>query len=126
MLKIAPTLIVDRVEPSLEFLTKRLGFSKVMEVAGEGSLDFALLSSGEHEIHLQKRSSAGRDIPYLGGSGGAPSCFLYIDVSDVKALYEQLKDTEILVPLEKTFYGATHFFLREPGGHVLGFSQNGA
>jgi hypothetical protein len=31
---------------------------------------------------------------------------------------------DIILPLEKTFYGATHFFIREPGGHVLGLSEN--
>jgi hypothetical protein len=29
------------------------------------------------------------------------------------------------VPLSRTFYGATHFFIKDPGGQVIGFSQNG-
>jgi uncharacterized glyoxalase superfamily protein PhnB len=124
MLKIAPTLIVEKVEPSLKFWTDRLGFSKVAEVPGETGLDFALLSFGNSEVHLQSRKSAGKDLPYLGECKMPPASFLYIDVADVKALYEKLKDCEIALPLQKTFYGATHFFIREPGGHVVGFSQN--
>ena len=53
-----------------------------------------------------------------------PHAFLYIDVKDVSALFEKLKDCDVILPLEKTFYGATHFFIREPGWHVLGFSEN--
>jgi uncharacterized glyoxalase superfamily protein PhnB len=126
MLKLAPTLIVERIEPSVTFFTETLGFTKVAEVRGDdGSLVFALLSAGDVEIHLQTRASAGKDIPYLSTCGLPPATFLYIDVEDVQGLWEKLKHCEILVPLQKTFYGATHFFLREPGGHVLGFSQNG-
>jgi uncharacterized glyoxalase superfamily protein PhnB len=125
MLKVAPTLIVERIEPSLEFFTRRLGFEKTAEVPGDdGALVFAMLNAGAVEIHLQSRGSVAADLPYL-ASNAAPSTFLYIDVADVRALWERLQDCDILKPLEKTFYGATHFFLKEPGGHVLGFSQNG-
>ncbi len=126
MKKLAPTLIVDRIEPSLAFFVERLGFTKGAEVPGDdGALVFALLAAGEVEVHLQTRASAGKDIPYLRASAMPPSSFLYIDVDDVEARWAALKDCEILVPLEKTFYGATHFFLKEPGGHVIGLSQNG-
>lgn len=125
MLKVAPTLIVEKVEPTMEFMIQRLGFEKVVDVPGDSGLDFAMMVNGNAEIHLQTRRSARKDMPYLGESSGAPSAFLYIDVEDVRSLYDRLKDCDVLKPLEKTFYGATHFFIREPGGHVLGFSQNG-
>lgn len=126
MLKVAPTLIVDRIEPSLAFFVDRLGFTKAAEVPGDdGSLVFAMLVCGGVEVHLQARASAGKDIPELAQGKMPSSSFLYIDVEDVAALWERLKDCDVLLPLQKTFYGATHFFLREPGGHVLGFSQNG-
>ena len=124
MLKVAPSLILEKIEPSLKFMVERLGFSKVAEVPGENGLDFVLLTNGNAEIHLQTRKSAAKDIPYLGDCRLPPASFLYIDVDDVKTLHENLKDCDVIVPLQKTFYGATHFFIREPGGHVLGFSQN--
>ena len=65
------------------------------------------------------RASAGQDMPYLAGGRLPPSSFIYIDVEDVTGLFAQLQDCEILLPLEKTFYGATHFFLKEPGGACL-------
>lgn len=124
MLKVAPSLIVDKIEPSLKFWTETLGFSKVTEVPGDDGLVFAMLVNGNVEVHLQTRSSTIKDMPYLGESKMPPSSFLYIDVENVKALYEKLKNCDVMLPLEKTFYGATHFFIREPGGHVIGFSQN--
>ena len=127
MLKVAPTLLVDEIEPSLAFYTEALGFDKVVDVPGDdGKLAFAMLSQGNVEIHLQTRVGAAQDIPYLAGRGGPPSGFLYIDVKDVHGLFERLKGrVEVLVPLQKTFYGATHFFIKDPGGQVVGFSQNG-
>lgn len=124
MQKVAPTLIVEVVEPTMEFMIDRLGFQKVVDVPGESGLAFAMLVNGNVEIHLQSKKSAVKDIPYFSEVKTPPSSFLYIDVEDVNALYEKLKDVDILKPIEKTFYGATHFFIREPGGHVLGFSQN--
>jgi len=124
MLKQAPTLIVEKVEPTMNFMISRLGFKKVIDVPGEEGFSFAMLENGNVEIHLQTRVSAGKDIPYFRSSTSQPSSFIYIDVENVSALYDQLKDVDVLVPIEKTFYGATHFFIREPGGHVFGFSQN--
>lgn len=124
MKKVAPTLIVEKVEPTMEFMVRRLGFEKVMDVPGDQGLVFAMLVRDNAEIHLQTRASAIKDIPYFADATKTPSSFLYIDVEDVRAFYDQLKDVEVLLPIEKTFYGATHFFIREPGGHVFGFSQN--
>jgi uncharacterized glyoxalase superfamily protein PhnB len=124
MIKITPTLIVEKIEPSLKFWTETLGFTKVADVAGEKGLVFAMLVKDTLEVHFQTRESAGTDIPYLKDCKNPPATFLYIDVKDVKTLYEKFKNLDILLPLEKTFYGATHFFIREPGGHVLGFSEN--
>ena len=124
MLKITPTFIVEKVEPTVNFMTERLEFMKAMDVPGEDGLTFAMMVNGSVEIHIQARASVVKEMPYLGKSGNPPSSFVYIDVADVNSLYEKLKDADILLPIEKTFYGATHFFVREPGGHVFGFSQN--
>jgi uncharacterized glyoxalase superfamily protein PhnB len=124
MMKVAATLIVDTVEPSLNFWTERLRFTKVAEVPGASGLDFALLTNEHVEVHLQSRVSATKDIPYFADSKNPSSSFLYIDVEDVKSWHERLKDCDIILPLQKTFYGATHFFIKEPGGHVIGLSQN--
>ena len=124
MLKQAPTMIVDKVEPTMNFMIDRLGFAKAMDVPGEEGLSFAMMVNGNVEIHIQTRSSASKDCPYFKNSTNPPSSFIYIDVEDVRSLYENLKNADVLVPIEKTFYGATHFFIREPGGHVFGFSQN--
>src|SRR5436190_603002 len=81
--------------------TRRLGFEKTVEVPGDdGSPVFAMLTAGSVEVHLQTRASAAADLPYLASSALPPSTFLYIDVADVRALWAQLQDCEILKPLE--------------------------
>ncbi len=125
MLKVAPTLLLEELEPSVSFFVDKLGFEKIAEVPSQNGdkLDFAMLNSGSVEIHFQRLASATKDIPYFVGAKMPPSSFLYIDVNNVNELHESLKE-HCIVPLEKTFYGATHFFIKEPGGHVIGFSQN--
>lgn len=123
--KIAPTLIVDEVEPSVLFWEETLGFTKTVEVPGEdGKLVFAMLVFEDLEVHFQNRASVKKDLPSLASGKLPSSSFLYIDVDDVRKLYQKLKDCDIVTPLEKTFYGALHFFIRDPGGHIIGFSQN--
>jgi uncharacterized glyoxalase superfamily protein PhnB len=127
LLKLTPTLLVDEIEPVLAFWTDVLGFNRLTEVPGDdGRLVFAMLTLDAVELHLQTRRSCERDLPYLATSQLPPSGFLYIDVDDVRSLHDRIRDrAEVIVPLEKTFYGATHFFVRDPAGHVVGFSQNG-
>ena len=123
MKKAVSSLLVETIEPSLVFWTERLGFSKAVEVPGDDGIAFVMLINGEIEVHLQTRASAVKDMPYFAGTQMPPTSFLYVDVEDVHGLYEKLKDCEIILPPEKTFYGATHFFLKEPGGHVLGLRR---
>ena len=111
MTKVAPTLVVEKIEPTLEFFIESLGFKKEMDVPGEHGLIFAMVVHGAIEIHMQTKESVTKDIPYLKECSIPSSSFLYIDVEDVKSLYDQLKNSDIVVPLQKTFYGATHFFV---------------
>src|SRR3954467_3821011 len=97
MLKLAPTLIVDKIEPSLKYFTETLGFTKTVEVPGDDGLVFAMLNNDNVEIHLQTRASTSKDMPYLTDSKMPPSSFLYIDVENVKDLYEKLKGHDLLL-----------------------------
>ena len=124
VLKVAPTLIVQKVEPTVEFLENHLGFTKFVEVPGDDGLVFAMMVNGAAEIHVQSHASAIKDMPCFSDAQMPAASFVYLDVEDVRALYEQLKSMDIVLPIEKTFYGATHFFIREPGGHILGLSEN--
>jgi hypothetical protein len=125
MKKLTPVFVVDQIEPCLDFWVGRLGFQKIVEVPEGDSIGFVILSKGNVEIMYQSRESVANDLPALaelphewGFSVGT-----YIEVSDIEEVLQQLAAWEHIVPKRTTFYGATEFGVREPGGNVIIFAQ---
>jgi uncharacterized glyoxalase superfamily protein PhnB len=123
MKKLTPILLVEEIEVSLPFW-KRLGFEITAEVPHEDRTGFAILTSGPIEIMMQTFSSALADVPGAVSTREPGSAVLYFEVEDVAAISEKIEGAPVVVPLRKTFYGATEIFVREPGGHVVGFAQH--
>jgi hypothetical protein len=44
-------------------------------------------------------------------------------VADIDAVEHALDGVPLLVPRRQTFYGADELFVKEPGGHTIGFAQ---
>ena len=117
--KCTSILIVNDVEPCIDFWVKRLGFEKSAEVLHEGRIGFAILTSGSVEIMYQSIASVQADLPESTLTKSA----LYLDVSDIDATIARLEGVDVIVPKRDTFYGATEFWVREPGGSLIGFAQ---
>ena len=49
---------------------------------------------------------------------------MYIDVEDVKSLFESVKDkVEIVQDMHTTFYGSREFAIKDCSGYILAFSE---
>jgi uncharacterized glyoxalase superfamily protein PhnB len=125
MKKLTPVFVVDRIEPCLDFWVGRLDFEKTVELPEGESIGFVILSRGNVEIMYQSRESLEKDLPALaelprgsGFSGGT-----YIEVSNIDEVLQRLAGWDQVVPMRTTFYGATEFGVREPGGNVIIFAQ---
>lgn len=122
---ITPVLIVDAVEPSVEFWTD-LGFAKENEVHGpDGKLIFASVKKDRVEIMYQTRASVIADDPKSASELIGRSAALFITVPslrDLDAIERQTKGAPVVKTRHDTFYGTTEFYIREPGGNVVGFS----
>lgn len=123
MKKMTPILYVEAIEPCLDFWTKRLGFTKTVDVPHGDKLGFAILVKDGVELMYQTWASAEADISGLLKKTSAPSAALFIEVEDIDAVEHAMKGVAFAHPRRKTFYGATEFYVREPGGHVVGFAQ---
>ena len=124
MLKqLTPILLVDAIEPALPFWTERLGCTIVAEVPHGDALGFCMVTNGDITIMYQSRASQIEDLPGLELSSGGVSSMLYIRVDDLDKTIQALGDVDIVVPPRTTFYGAREIWVREPGGHVVGFSE---
>jgi uncharacterized glyoxalase superfamily protein PhnB len=123
---LAPVLIVEAVEPSLKFWTEQLGFAKDNEVPGpDGKLIFASVKKDGVEIMYQTRASVVADIPAMAAemNGRTVSLFLTVPtIADLDEIARRSKGAPMIKARHDTFYGTTEFYIREPGGNVVGFA----
>jgi uncharacterized glyoxalase superfamily protein PhnB len=126
MQKLAPVLIVDAVEPCVAFWTEKLRFVVQNEVPGpDGKLIFASVVKDGVEIMYQTKASVVADNPQQGRELEGKSVGLFITVpsmADLDAAERAVAGATVVKARHKTFYGSTEFYVREPGGNVVGFA----
>ena len=123
---LTPVLIVDEVEPCAEFWTSRVGFEQTTQVPGDdGKAVFAILQKDGIELMYQTKASVAADSPDQKGEMTGHSTALFFSVAsmdDLDALEKALKGAAVVKERHQTFYGSTEFYVREPGGNVVGFA----
>ena len=120
MQSLTPILLVDAIEPCLDFW-KRLGFAVTVEVPAGDALGFVILKNGPVEVMYQTRASVAKDVPTMAGLPS--SSVLYIHVTGIDEVIAAVAGAPVVVEKRTTFYGATEYSVREPGGSVVGFSE---
>lgn len=125
MQSITPNLMVKDVFLTISFYKEILGFEVLASVPGDGgNLVFAIIQSGKTMLMFQEENSLKEEYPQLARFSPGGALTLYINVSDVHALYEQIKEkTNVIKEIAKTFYGATEFAIEDCNGYILTFSQ---
>jgi uncharacterized glyoxalase superfamily protein PhnB len=122
--QLTPVMVVDQVEPCLDFWIKRLGFAKVHEVPGpDGKLIFASAQLGNIEVMYQTRASVAADHPASAGEVEGHSIVLFLTVDNLDAVEAAMAGAPVVKPRHQTFYGSTELYVREPGGNMVGFAQ---
>lgn len=124
--QLTPVMIVDRVEPCLAFWVDRFGFTATNQVPGpDGKLIFASADKDGIEVMYQTRASVIADNPAAATELDGKSMVLFITVDDFDATERALAGAAVVKPRHQTFYGSTEIYVREPGGHTVGFAQMG-
>ena len=122
--KLTPNLMVEDVQKTLSFYRDVLGFEVTMTLPDSAPFDFAIVRRDGVELMFQSRASLSENVPALTGSPIGASQTLYIEVTDLQDLYEQLHDrVEFVVDLHTTFYGTQEFYFRDINGYILSFSE---
>jgi uncharacterized glyoxalase superfamily protein PhnB len=120
-------MVVDAVEPCLQFWTDRFGFSKENEVPGDdGTLVFASVKKNDVEVMYQTRRSVLADMPSTEPELSGHSVVLFLTVEDLDATESALAGAPVVKPRHKTFYGSEEIYVREPGGNIVGFATFGS
>lgn len=122
--QLTPVLIVEKVEPCLDFWVRGLGFEITNKVPDpNGALVFASVQKDAIEIMYQTRASVEDDLPSIGRELDGHSVSLFITVDDLDAVEKAIKTAPVVKARHKTFYGSTEIYVKEPGGNTVGFAQ---
>jgi uncharacterized glyoxalase superfamily protein PhnB len=122
--KLTPNLIVADVSRSIAFYRDVLGFTVGPTVPDAAPFVFAIVQSGAVEIFLNAPGPAVAEYPAFKDRPIGGTLTLFIQVDDVRGAHESLKDrVEIVMPLEKKWYGPTEFAFTDPDGYVITFAQ---
>lgn len=122
--KLTPNLIVSSVEQSLAFYCDVLGFTRTGTVPEESPYVFGMVQSGPVEIFFNAQGPAVEEYPAFAGKPIGGTLTLYMEVSGVKKIYDDLKGrVKVTMPLEKKFYGVTEFAFEDPDGYVITFAE---
>ncbi len=127
MKRLTPILVVEEIEPCLNLWVDRLGFEKTMEVPEGDKLGFVALERDGREVMYQTRASIEKEVETAGlhpdmNEAGGPSV-LFIEVEELAAIQKKVEGMDVLVQYRETFYGSKELWLREPGGHLIGFAE---
>jgi uncharacterized glyoxalase superfamily protein PhnB len=122
--KITPILYAKEVDPCVKFWVDRLGFEKTVEVPDGDKVGFAILQKGELELMYQRLGDPKDDFTLQGQAGKGPT-FLYLEVANLEATFDAMRGVEIVIPVNKTFYGMREFGVKDPAGHFILFAQPG-
>ncbi len=122
--KLTPNLVVSSVEQSLAFYCEVLGFTRTGTVPEESPFVFAMVQSGPVEIFFNAQGPAVDEYPAFAGKAIGGTLTLYMEVSGVEKLYDDLKRrVKVTMPLEKKFDGVTEFAFEDPDGYVITFAE---
>lgn len=121
---ITTNIMVENVYETIQFYEEKLGFQKVLTVPEEGkNLNFAIVSKDKIAIMFQEKENLIEEYPSLQLEKIKPTFTLFITVQDVKALYNELKESvEIAKELHKTFYGKEEFAIYDNNRNILTIS----
>ena len=126
--KITPILMVEEVEPCIQFWVERLGFDKTTEVPDGDKIGFAILQKGGVELMYQSYASMQKDLHSkdIAQETRRGPTYLYVEVENLDQIIAAMEGAPVVVPVRDTFYGAKEIGVKDPAGHIMVFAQFGA
>lgn len=120
---ISPNIFVNDIHATVEFY-KILGFTVLTAVPEEKNPIFVMMTCGNVTFMFQTFASIENTLPLINRSNGG-SLLLYIKVKNIRAFFEKINDkVTVLNGLEKTFYGATEFSIKDNNNYMLTFAED--
>lgn len=123
MESLTPNIFVKDINATIAFY-KILGFDLAMTVPEKGEYVWVMMASGSVSIMFQTFTSLGDTLPDISRQDGG-SLLLYIKLKNIRSFFDSVKTkVPVLQGLEKTFYGATEFSVKDINGYILTFAED--
>jgi uncharacterized glyoxalase superfamily protein PhnB len=123
MESLSPNLFVRDITETIEFY-KALGFTVTMTVPETGDFVWVMMTCGSVSFMFQTFGSLGDTLPDVSRACGG-SLLLYIKLKNIRTLFDSVKNkVTVIQGLEKTFYGATEFSIKDNNGFILTFAED--
>jgi uncharacterized glyoxalase superfamily protein PhnB len=120
---LSPNIFVRDINQTIEFY-KVLGFELTAAVPEQGDPVWAMMGCGKVTFMFQSFASLAGKLPDISRQDGG-SLLFYIGIKNIRTFFERIKDkVTVLTELEKTFYGATEFSIRDINNYVLTFAED--
>ena len=121
---LTPNLMVKDVNKTLDYYTNVLGFELIQTVPEKGIFDWGFVKLGNVKLMIQKETSIKSEYKELENYKTGGALTLYIQVEELQKWHETIKDkTNVIKPMQKTFYGANEFAIMDINGFILAFSD---
>jgi uncharacterized glyoxalase superfamily protein PhnB len=124
MESLSPNIFTHDMKATVAFY-QLLGFKTTMSVPEKGDdLVWAMMVNGSVTMMFQTFESLADELPEITRTDGG-SLLLYINLKNIHSFFEQINGkVTVLKGLEKTFYGATEFSVKDNNGYVLTFAEH--
>jgi len=122
--KLTPNLIVANVQRSIDFYRDVLEFTVTQTVPDQGPFVFAIVQRGGVEMFLNAPEPAHAEYPLLADRPLGGTLTLFMHVKGIRDAHTQLQSrVNVVMPLEKKWYGVTEFAFTDPDGYVITFAE---
>ena len=119
---ISPNIFVKDIHQTISFY-KLLGFELIATVPEQGDYTWAMMKSGNVVFMFQTFESLAGELPAISRQDGG-SLLFYIGIKNIRSFFENIKDNvKIVKGLEKAFYGATEFSIKDNNNYILTFAE---
>jgi uncharacterized glyoxalase superfamily protein PhnB len=121
--KVTAVMVVDRVQPCIDFWSARLGFEVKTTVPEGDEVGFAILARDDVEIMYQSVASVEKDNAAVLAGAKTLRTVLYFEVDDLEEIERRLAGVTRLFERRRTFYGSEEVCVADPAGNVVVFSK---
>jgi uncharacterized glyoxalase superfamily protein PhnB len=120
---LSPNIFVKDIHETISFY-QQIGFTLTMTVPEDGNYVWAMMNCGNVTLMFQTFESLADELPEISRQQGG-SLLFYIKLKNIRDFFDSIKQkTTVLKSLEKTFYGATEFSIKDINGYVLTFAED--